>query len=123
MKTSFLIIVVGLIILSSVIFVAIWNSIPKECDDKCEHERRAIEAGISGRGTIDPFERHSEFDISKVTTMPPNTMEIFYYSNTDDTTDFFKTFLFCNATDKSNNLLIWPYPLEHAINAIFFIRV
>jgi len=93
MKTSFLIIVVGLIILSSVIFVAIWNSIPKECDDKCEHERRAIEAGISGRGTIDPFERHSEFDISKVTTMPPNTMEIFYYSNTDDTTDFFKTFL------------------------------
>lgn len=63
MKTSFLIIIVGLIILSSVIFVAIWNSIPKECDDKCEHERRAIAAGISGRGTIDPFERPDEIEL------------------------------------------------------------
>ncbi len=62
MKTIFLIIVVGLIILSSVIFVAIWNSIPKECDDKCEHERRAIEAGISGHETFDPFEIPSEIE-------------------------------------------------------------
>lgn len=62
MKTIFLIIIVGLIILSSIIFVAIWNSFPKECDDKCEHELRAIEAGKIGHGTFDPFERPSEIE-------------------------------------------------------------
>lgn len=60
MKTRFLVIIVGLVILSSVIFVAIWYSIPEECDDKCEHEQRSIVAGVSGLGTIDPFERPSE---------------------------------------------------------------
>lgn len=84
MKTSLLIFVVGLIILSSVIFVAIWNSVPKDCDDKCEHERRAIEAGkivtgsyelenplcIGGRGMIinEDCEIIGKYDVS--TGMP-----------------------------------------------------
>lgn len=84
MKTSFLIIIVGLIILSSVIFVAIWYSILEECDDKCEHERRAIEAGkivtgsyelekplcLGGRGMIlnEDCEIIGKYDVS--TEMP-----------------------------------------------------
>ena len=63
MKTSFLIIIAGLIILSSVIFVAIWYSIPEECDEECEIEMRRIEAGKSGHGTFDPFEKRSEIKL------------------------------------------------------------
>lgn len=63
MKTSFLIIIVGLIILSSVIFVLIWNDIPEECDEKCEIEMRRIGAGESGHGIFDPFEKHSEIEL------------------------------------------------------------
>ena len=65
MKTSLLIFVVGLIILSSVIFVAIWNSVPKDCDDKCEHERRAIEAGkiVTGSSGMPIVENKEQCDM------------------------------------------------------------
>ena len=67
MDTSIWILVVGAIIGSSIIFVAVWNSIPEECDDECEIERRRIGAGISGHGTFDPFERHSEIELGSPT--------------------------------------------------------
>ncbi|GKS67683.1 hypothetical protein YTPLAS73_12300 [Nitrosarchaeum sp.] len=63
MKNRLLIIIVGLIISSSVIFVLIWNSIPEECDEECEIEMRRIEAGKNGHGTFDPFEKHSEIKL------------------------------------------------------------
>ena len=44
MKTRLLIIIAGVITTSSVIFVAIWNNVPKECDDKCKYELRRIES-------------------------------------------------------------------------------
>ncbi|WP_428324366.1 hypothetical protein [Nitrosopumilus sp.] len=59
MKARLLTIIVGMIIVSSIIFVAIWYSIPEECDEECEIERRIL-AGISGTRTFDPFERPSE---------------------------------------------------------------
>lgn len=59
MKTIFLIIIVSTIIASSIVFVAIWYSIPQECGEDCEIKPRQILAGISGTGTIDPFERPS----------------------------------------------------------------
>ena len=74
MKTSILTIIVGIIIASSIIFVAIWYSIPEECNEECKIEMRRIEAGISGRGTFDPFERHSE------TTLEPSSIKEEHYS-------------------------------------------
>ena len=62
MKYNFLIIIVGLIILSSVIFVAFWYSIPEECDEECEIERRRIGAGKSGHGVFDSFGKYSEIE-------------------------------------------------------------
>ena len=59
MKSSLLAIIVGIIIISSIIFVAIWYSIPEECDEKCEMERRRIESGNSVYGTFDPFDKNS----------------------------------------------------------------
>jgi len=43
MKTRLWAIIVGLIILTSIIFVLIWN-ISEECDEECEIERRGIES-------------------------------------------------------------------------------
>ena len=63
MKTSLLVIIVSAIIASSIIFVAIWYSIPEECDEKCEIERRRIEAGKSGHGTLDPFGKKEHYSI------------------------------------------------------------
>ncbi len=74
MKINFLIIIVGLIIFSSVIFVLIWNSIPEECDEECEIEMRRIEAGKSGHGTFDPFEKHFEIKLD------PSFIKEEYYS-------------------------------------------
>ena len=60
MKTKLLMIIVGLIILSSVVFVAIWYGIPEECDKECEIQMRGIGAEKSGHGTFDSFEKRSE---------------------------------------------------------------
>jgi hypothetical protein len=59
MKTKFLIIIVGLIILSSVIFILIWN-IPEKCNDECELELRRIGSVQGAQGIFDPFEKPSE---------------------------------------------------------------
>jgi len=63
MKTRLLIVIVSAIIASSIIFVAIWYSIPEECDEECEIERRRIEAGKSGHGTFDPFGKEEHYFI------------------------------------------------------------
>jgi len=51
MKNRFLITIVGVIILSSIIFVFIWN-IPEKCDEACEIERRRIGGGQHGDSTL-----------------------------------------------------------------------
>ena len=52
MKSRLLKTIVGLIILSSVIFVAVWYGIPEECDKDCEIEMRGIGAGESKHETF-----------------------------------------------------------------------
>lgn len=65
MKTRFLIILVGLIILSSIIFVLTWNSIPEECDEACEIERRRVGSGQGPQGVLEPplMKEHYEIEI------------------------------------------------------------
>ncbi|AJW70245.1 hypothetical protein [Nitrosopumilus adriaticus] len=92
MKTSLLIIIVSAIIASSIVFVAIWYSIPEECNEECEIKPRSILAGISGLGTIDPFKRPSEIkpsydpyvvEIPFDQTIRYENLELYFYDTED----------------------------------------
>lgn len=68
MKTIFFVIIVSIIIASSIIFVAVWNSIPKDCDKDCEIERRRIGSGQGAQGVFEPTLREEHYEI-KITGM------------------------------------------------------
>ncbi len=59
MKIGLLEIVVTIIILSSIIFVIVWN-VPEECDEECALEPRRIGSGQGAQGIFEPFEKPSE---------------------------------------------------------------
>jgi hypothetical protein len=62
MKIGLLEIVVTIIILSSIIFVIVWN-IPEECDEECVFEPRRIETGKGAQGIFEPNKASSNFSL------------------------------------------------------------
>jgi len=90
MKTKIMIIIPVIIVFAILVIVA-YDSV--SLDKICQDSGGKRTGDICQIPITVTNNSESDFDLSNITTIKPNTTMIFYYPNTDDTTDFFKTFL------------------------------